>query len=392
MSVLRNIFSNKIYCNNNIYKKIFFNGLFSIEFKMLDYCVFYKIFNLSFMERRFKRGVSLFKLFNTIKFKTSEKSTLEFLKPILIEYVKNQTLQKNFSLIHFITRLGETYLQMYHLEEYLNNNKIKNPIFISQFSNLKYICNMFYPKIKFITIPQVFFEMCFSTELKNYKHAGCYYFLPINRTHLINVEKQLNNNNQILFYDELKKSLKIKKSNLINYPILSVNVKTKSDNIIKQLRLKKRFAYIIPDAQSNSSMSLNFWNKLCKTLNVDYNYDIFLNTLPQGFQNKYKHHHISIEQAKYIASKADIIIGIRCGLLDIVTNNSSDIFAIYLPFNNRAPEFPYLSAEKVMGAFSLKQLPNICNKHLYEYNAEIYSERYILNEILSLISKKEVEH
>lgn len=380
------LFLYKVSCCDKFYKENFFCGIFSIQFNLLEAKVFYKFLNTTLVERTFRRGFSCYKLFRFIKFKRSLQHTRKFLMKALIEYVKNQTLQKDFQLIHFITRLGETYLQLHHFEEYFQNKNIKNPIFISQFRNLASVCNMFFPNIKFIAIPPVFFEMVFSeTDFCEFK--GYRYFLPITRKHLINVEEQANNNCKVLFYNELKKTLGVN-SDIIRQPKISQKEQTKSIQIVKQLRLEKKLVYIIPDAQSNSSMSLNFWETLCCLLKENYNFDVFLNTKPIGMKNQYKHKPLTIEQVKNIALKADIIIGIRCGLMDLVANNNSSIFAIYQPFNNRAPEFPYLSAEKVLTTFSLKQLPNINNKHIYEYNAEIHSEEHILNEILNVISNK----
>lgn len=377
-------------CCNDLYKEKFFYGLFSIEFKILEARCFYKFCTIPFLEMTFKRGVSYYKLFKFIKFKSFQKNTKNFLMKVLIEYVKHQTLQKDFQLIHFITRLGETYLQLHHFEEYFLNKNINNPIFISQFKNLESICKMFFPDIKFIVIPNVFYEMVFG-EIDYCEYDGYRYFLPVNRKHLINVEKQANNNCNILFYNELKKTLGVNSFN-IKQPRISDKEQIKANKVIGQLGLKKKFVYIIPEAQSNSSLSLNFWEALCLKLKEDYDYDVFFNTKLSGMKKQYKHKLLSIEQAKEIASKADIIIGIRCGLMDLVANNNSLIFTIYQPFNNRAPEFPYLSAEKVLRTFSLKQLPNFTNKDLYEYNAETYSEKFILNEILNVISDKcEVE-
>ena len=188
LNIMQKLFSHKVRCCKNFYKEKFLYGLFSAKFDLLKAKVLYKFLKITFLEKTFKRGSSCYKLFGFIKFKTSAKNTKKFLMKVLVEYVKNQTLQKDFQLIHFITRLGETYLQLHHFEEYFSNKNINNPIFVSQSKSLESICKMFFPDRKFIVIPTVFFEMAFSDE-QICEYNGYSYFLPINRKHLINVEK-----------------------------------------------------------------------------------------------------------------------------------------------------------------------------------------------------------
>ncbi len=129
-----------------------------------------------------------------------------------------------------------------------------------------------------------------------------------------------------------------------------------------------------------------------KYLNIAINlsgggYDMFYNTIPLNLKNTYyKSCYLTHPEAKYVASQADIIIGVRSGLMDIIADSPSDIFCIYFPFYKRAKYLVDLNAEKVIQGFSLKQLPFVNSDNVYEYNTEQMSEDEIMKNIINKIS------
>lgn len=351
-----------------------------------SYSVKIKIFGINLLKANFCCGMAYVSILHFIRIKSTY-FTYFFLMSALIDYIKQSTTQElgNFSIINFSCRSGETFLSAYHLDEYMQKNGINAPVFTSTFGYLKDILALFYDKIPFIKIPKIFFELHFlhieNNTTINYVH---HFYELLQRDHFVKFERNLQNNIKSHFYDELKNTLRVH-NNVIVHPSVSKNSIKNSIDKIKRINLSEKYVFIAPDAQSNGSVSNMFWNKLSKKL-YNMGFDVLFNTIPENISVMcYKHVFFALDEVRYIAENAVCVIGVRSGLLDVISSAAKNTFAIYLPFFDRGKDFPPLSAYKVMEAFSLKNIPDSNRSNIFEYNAEEIGEDIILNDILRKI-------
>lgn len=367
------------YCRN------FLLGIIKIKFIFSSYVVQYKFLGIKIFTKTFDYGFSIYKFLKVFKFKTSKNLTCKFLFPILVKYIKYKAGLKKFEIIPIQNHVGETYLLMQHLNAFFNKHCIKNPIFISRYSNLNSICHMFFPDINFLVVPNVFFELYFA-DFEYVKDKNFKYYSMLPYSHFVNLEKSLRNNENKKFYQEILKTLKIS-DDLADKPKFNKATEFYAEEKMKLLNLKKPFVYISPDAKSNGSMCYDFWDKLFIELKRN-GYDVFFNSLPCKMYNScYKSCYLNFEEAAYVARKSDIVIGIRSGLMDIISNENSKIFCIYSAFLKRDKLFPVIDAQKVLNCFSLKQLRHVNKNNIFEYNGDAIEYNLLLEKIICKIKE-----
>lgn len=364
-------------------------GILYKKFDLEAYRVDYRFCGMKFMTKTFSYGFSIYKLFGFIKFKKSIEKTSKFLLPILYEYLKDNCSNKyifntQIDIIPLFNRSGETFLSMFHINEFIKENKILNPIFITTTPYLKDILNMFLPDKELIVVPNVFFELHLGSVTTTTITTTFRQYLP--HSHFVTLEKNLQNGNNSLFYPEIISTLNVSKNistKLIYSKECIDNVNTK----MKMLNIKKPFCFVAPDAQSNGSLPYEFWDKLSVIL-YKKGYDIFYNSIPHNrFNTSMKTQFLSLDETRYLAEHASLIIGVRSGLMDVIANNTSNIHCFYLPFNNRGDSLPELCAKKVRNCFTLKQLPTASlNNNIFEYVVEDCNDNAKLDEILNYIN------
>lgn len=75
----------------------------------------------------------------------------------------------------------------------------------------------------------------------------------------------------------------------------------------------------------------------------------------------------TLQEAFVIAQHAHAVIGLRSGLLDLLSMTGTPIHAIYTSFKKRI-DFPPMSAEHVKTGFDLEKLPKEIRKSkIYSY-------------------------
>ena len=359
------------------------------EFNINCYHVGYKLFNWMFMTSTFYAGFYDYTLFKKFKIRCSRKKTFNFLLPILFSYLKEKTNEDKLDIIPLFNRSGETFLICHHLKYIFENNNINSPIFVAIHPYLKSIVEMFYQDINFYKIPNVFWELYFAEGnglifSDKYKY---YNQLSLQHNHFMELETKLQKGKIINFYTAIKERLDIKKENTLS-PQYSNIVIESAKTKMKLKKKKKPFVFISPDAQSNGTCSKEFWDRLPIKLS-NLGYDMYFNSIPWNIQNSYyKHCNFSLAEARYVAEQADVIIGVRSGLMDVITNKTSKIICIYHAFWDRGKELPMLDANKVLNGFSLKYLPNVNKNRIFEYNGQEMSEEEIMKSIIKNIKVK----
>lgn len=368
------------------YKKKFLCGICSYKLNFKTSVVTYKFFGIKFMTKVFYRGVSKYTLFKFIHFHRNAQHTADFLLPILVERLKQITGMESFDIIPLQYRLGETLLLLSHMDSWIKNSGIKNPIFVSNLQYLKSLCEMYCPNIPFIQISPLIYNLHWA-DISNKDIKGVRYFQNLSRPYFIKFENSLLENPK-QFYDAHTAALHVPRTNT-GKPLFSANIIDSAETKLRMLGLKKPFVFITPDAKSNGTMTKEFWDKLPLEL-YKLGYDMFFNTIPWKMSNSfYKHCFLNIAEAKYVAEAADVIIGVRSGLMDVIANKKSKIFCVYHAFWDRG-DMPALSTENVMTAFTLKQLPNVNPDNIFEYNGEIEDEKYIISDIVKHLQKEKV--
>ena len=132
------------------------------------------------------------------------------------------------------------------------------------------------------------------------------------------------------------------------------------------------FIFISPDALSISALSNDFWNKL----------EIQLRNL--GYYIYQNSKELSISESVYLASCAKSVIALRSGFTEGISSVVEKMFVIY-----RNLKDPYIPADQVIAAYTLKKYPYVNSENIYEYNAEELSEDLIINSIIENLTKGE---
>ena len=369
----------------NNYKKKYLKGLFSIKVDFNEYKVIYRLLGIKFASANFYCGYMKFKIFGFIKIST-KLFTKQLLLPILYKYVKENITEQKSDIILLLNRSGETFLFSFYIQNYIIQNSINRPVFISPFAYLGEIINMTDFKNCFLKIPNVFMELHFF-NINNISYKNVKYYEILNHSHFVELEKAVQNGQKRYFYNEILNRLNQTKNNAKE--LLLEKSKIDSAKIkFSKLNIRNKYIYIAPAAKSNSSHSIEFWQKLELQL-FNLGYDIIWNTLPEGHDNSYnKYCNFTLQEAAYIASLADYVIGVRSGLLDILSYFNSNIFCTYFPFFNRGKDLPKMSADKVIETFTLKNLPFVNPDKIVEFNGEELDENEILEQIIKIIKNK----
>ncbi len=373
----------KEYIINDVYRKrILFH---ETKFNLNETHIIYRIFGIKYLTVTFEYGETKFNYFNIIKFNKEDKNKVDLLLPVLNEYLREKIGKDKFDVICILCHSGETFLSMYHMKEYIEKNKINNPIFITTRVSNTNITKMYFPEIPSIRVPNIF-NAFYSPQNYSKELNGCTYRIILSSGHFNTLHNNVILGDKLYFYEELKKTMNVS-SDITAIPEISEKDKETAKIKMKLIGLKKPFIYITTESVCSGTCTGQFWENLhveIFKLNQKLNgggYDMFYNKLPLKSQNTYyKYCYLSLPQARYVASQAEIIIGVRSGLMDNIANPESKIFCIYFPFNK-----PKIETDKFQSCYSLKQLPFVNPDNIYEYNTEQMSEDEIMENIINKI-------
>lgn len=116
-----------------------------------------------------------------------------------------------------------------------------------------------------------------------------------------------------------------------------------------------KFVIICNETFSNINLKPTFYQELCRKLYA-LGYKVLFNSTGINCSNTLGiTASMSIQELVEIASRAEFVIGIRSGILDVLASNAKAIVALYTPFRKR-PGFDEIPAEKVLVAFSLAKI------------------------------------
>ncbi len=377
-------FLRKEQLNGECYKVKYLGGLWSLKFDLKDCIIQYRLLGLKVIKAKFNSGSIIYKILGLLPIKTRF-GVKKFLLEILAKYLKQKTDLTERDVVGLFNRSGETFFIFRHMDKFLQKNNIKNPIFISPTPYLNDIVKMYQNDYTFINVPLAFFELHFHSNKKEPLTPTSNFFEVLNDAHFYELENAVQKGENKYFITEIYKRMGIdtispQEASISPEAIISAETK------LARLNIKDKFIFIAPDAKSNGTMSNQFWEKLAIQL-YNSGYDILYNSLPKKQQNSFdKYCFLTLEEARYIAQKASCVIGVRSGLLDVITSPNTKIQCIYLPFLERGKLRP-MSAQKVMDTFSLKKLPNVNPYNIIEYDGEQITPNQLLNGIMNKLKE-----
>lgn len=373
-------FLNKIYCksvdkeNECLKYKILF-GLAYFKYNNISRTFNFRLFGLpifcSKLKGHYKKYYFLFVPILILK------ATREFLINFYDEIIDKFPNYDDYYV--FLSRSGEFFLLMHHLDEWLKKNKSSNFILIFSAKYHVNICKMFFPNvscayIKNINIPLVSKEI---KAVKNiYKNKNIY--VPTCERYFVDVENKIRDNNAH-YYELLKLHLGLSEDT--RHYSITTEAKEKACRIVQHF-LGNNFVFISPETLSNEPMEKDFWADMCnkiksKGYNLYCNAMNFYNLIP-NCEVMFLTYEESIELSKY----AKCIIGMRSGFIECLSQNNIPMLVLYTDFPKRQG-FKRLASDKVLNGYSLKKLPYVNKDKIYEYDVNKYKKQeYIIDEIM----------
>ena len=318
-----------------------------------------------------KEKIKLFNIIPILKLNIKKRQQNRYLELITSEYPEYDCYYT------FACNCGELFWFLCHFKEINARYSPQKPLIICDKARMLSICKMFENIIK---VPSILFEdynSLFLDEVTNYKNKK---FISILNQDYFNNYADINICKKGEHYYKLfRDKLNIQKPALLpnDNEIGSEKIKSLAKDV-----LQNNFIIITPDAVTLNPLGQYFWTELCKNLN-NLGFKIFLNvesrkdTIPaEGIISAF----LTIEETYELAKYAKAVIGLRSGLLEILSTTSQvPTFAIYNSYREWLPN--KMSPQEAIKGFTLKSLPNIQPEKIYEYCWNEYSPDELIYEI-----------
>lgn len=331
-------------------------------------------------ERRFRYPKYIEKFFFIRK-----KMTIEQVLNIVHRQLSKK-LKKHYKKIYIISNnSGETSLMLASIK---NNIDYENSLIIYTKHYHEQLLSHYIPDVNSVFVPDIVGIHQHNNCKKEYTINGCTYYVigvvsgfyewetKVAFSDLENVEH---------FFDNYKK-FAIPFNNIeTRYPSLAKNIALNAEEQMRYLNIKKPYIFITNESTSNENFNDEFYCQLTKSLRSQ-GYDVLFNSTFLTDANKYGHTCKStLAEAIYFAQQAHCVIGLRSGLLDVLTPYSKHVIALYTDFKPRHP-LPKLDAARVHAAFTLKKLPHVDHVKIDEIVIfDMWNYKKIINNIDMLL-------
>lgn len=372
INILNKVYNKKF--ENNAEKTSILFGIFKKKYYPKRYCMEFRVLGIILFRSKVNKGIKKYFLLGLPVWFTNTR--FELYQRVL------DTLPKKYDNIYVNYNCsGETYLSLAYLKP------LKNSVFIATKKYHVDLCHMMHPEVDCFYIPELLPLRGIDNIYKeNYKNVNFYNILPFQ--HFINLESSMRKNLPIHYCEAICNTIGIDINANATSPIISESIKHSALQKAKRISLNlDNFIFLCPESQSNISPSTTFWKKLVDELYAK-NYDVFINMLE--LKDEYgigKTCFLTFEEAYYLASLSKCIIGLRSGFIEPLTSiKNLPIFCLYTDFKDRGL-LKSISSDVVMKSFSLKKLPNVLIKNIFEYNIlHISDAQEFANDILSKLS------
>lgn len=277
---------------------------------------------------------------------------------------------------------GELYIVLNLINYLFKNTKNEDILFVVD-KPFKYnLCKFFKPDIECLLIKNMYLYLRMKGSY-NFKDCTIYSFFTTE--HYLKQDVLINNANEH-YYNYILKEFNLENEKNIQFqlPETSIETKERIAAYIKKNKLEK-FIIICPEANTCAKFPDDFWKTLCKDFQAQ-GYKIFLNIMKtenyvEDCYINYFNYEEMIELAKY--SKG--VVGLRSGLIEILSTIGIPITALYQPFPKRGLLQP-MKSDKALSGFTLKKLPNVHENNILEV---IYKNNEDIREIEEFILKEE---
>lgn len=276
---------------------------------------------------------------------------------------------------------GELYIVLNLINQIIKSISDNEILFVVDKNFKRNLCKLYFPNIKYYLNKKL---NLFIKKKSIFKYKGVTFYSIFTTSHYLKQDLKINKEN-IHYYDCIYKDLGVNRVSKFSLPNISETVQMKIKTYIEKNNLEN-FVIISPEANTSHTLNRDFWNELCVRLK-DRKYNVFLNIMKMEnyiddcYVNFFKYEEL-IEFAKY--SKG--LIGLRSGLIEILSTLDIPIHCLYSPFPKRG-ELQAMSSKKALIGFSLKKLPSVNLNKIYEYDTMLYSDEKLLNSILADFDK-----
>ena len=328
--------------------------------------------------------ISLIRLFGVKVYEATKKSTRKNEDFVLCDEILRRAIAINGEFDVYVSLIGSPSGEMYCFSNLVKQftliNNISRYCLIVDSSWKKSLCSFLFRNICCVNIGKRIYihDTLFYRDKDGHR---LYNIFPT--THYLKQDSKLQQNNGF-YYDEICKTLGAQPSPFPKLTVSNASIVRVDEYLEKNNINGSKFVIICPDANSCSELSEGLWDDIAKRL-IAEGCIVFLNSNKKHTRitNNYSHF-FSHEEMYYFASKACCVIGLRSGLLEILSTCGCDIVSIYsgLPERGLLDAMP---AKVVFSGFSIKKLPGINKNKIHEYNLDEINVQALKNNILSFV-------
>ncbi len=338
-------------------------------------------FNIFFKIRKYSNTaeVKKFKIFNCTFFEQTETDNFIYSKSIfhkkyvnklsVLKKYLNKRIDTKYNKIFILkSNLGEAYIFL----KYIINNLIEKDDNIliagTKKSHLK-LANMLLPKISAIILPKSLPEVGVNT----FQLEKQTYYIAFPMKFYIETESKIHTDNAV-YLSEMYKYFGISQSNTATENKLHINknISEKIEEYLNKNNINK-FIFLVKNAKTCTSIPNEFWEELEKALNKK----IITNN-----------ENMPLDEAFYLASKAEAIISLRSGFSEILSESGTPQIILYTDFINRF-RFKEITKDKIITGYSIKTVTPAANKIIEIEYSDNLKNKIIENITETLLHKKE---
>lgn len=286
-------------------------------------------------------------------------------------------------IIIYKHHIGEIFIFLNCLQDYLHENKISNPLLLVLSPRYVDLFASYADKIeiKVDQIPGSLIDKVLTEELLIKDGVKVYCPTP-NR--FLDLREMIMLGTGIHFTKYIAKSLHIGSCSKIRSPNFDEHIVRTAEQKAKEIGLNiNNFIFLCPDATTASTLRESFWVKVGEILRSK-GFDILINSYPEKpWHGRFKRADLSIMEALYLASKSKGCIALASGF--VVCMAAMEITRIIL-YTQQTPTVGYrMNANEMLSAYAMRDIPGAITNNLYEINADSMYESDLLDTISNII-------
>ena len=283
------------------------------------------------------------------------------------EYKKLLSNHDDVFILH--ANIGESVIFLRLARAYFKKMGSKTPLIIGLQNYHRDLVKMLLPEANVEIIKRIKISMYsdgFSEEGHNVR-------LIFPKSHYDKVEADLRDKNAPVkhFVDQILLKLGLNKSDFSDEEVhIEESVKTSLLKKVQKIGLNiDKFIFISPEANTCEAYDRTFWYNL-KQESEKEGIDVYCNTRACNPDFKgFKHCDLNLCEAYYLASRAQKIIGLRSGILDLLALSGKPIIALYTKARKR-PAFDMLTLDEMLEGFNMKNVVNVTEYNTDKFNRE----------------------